>query len=407
MKIAILCRAYPPDIGGGGEISTRLLAEGLAVEGQSVHVVTFGDRSDPGPPENVGGGLTIHRLPPPRPYRSLRCIGQPLHRRLRWHAQQNFGRPPASVLRRLEAIGPDVVHTSTVEDFGFGVWRAVRRTGVPVIHTLRSWVLMHAHGTLFDNRRRRNRGPDILTPWRRRAADHVDGVVGLSRSILDGHRSRGFFPHAAAAVIGNPAGLNRRSVRRERSPNVRLGYLGRLSVEKGVVELCRAASGVDADGWELNIAGDGPETLKRRMREAAGGAPVRWVGRCDAAEFLSNLDALIVPSLWHEPFGRIIVEAHSMGIPVACLRRGGMPELVDPGVNGWILDRIDAASVDRVRREFGRFTRRDIVASASAFTVSRIARQYLAFYRTVLDRRDHQCRPASRGLAGPDCVRAA
>jgi glycosyltransferase involved in cell wall biosynthesis len=58
----------------------------------------------------------------------------------------------------------------------------------------------------------------------------------------------------------------------------------------------------------------------------------------DPIEFLRPLAFLVVPSLWDEPMGRVVPEAFSVGTPVLGARRGGIPEMVTPGVNGALFE---------------------------------------------------------------------
>lgn len=89
---------------------------------------------------------------------------------------------------------------------------------------------------------------------------------------------------------------------------MRFGYLGRIHPSKGVVELLEGwtQSRLGAQGHRLAIAGDIQEGFDRHdLLEAAG---VSFLGRVQAREFLDDLDVLMIPALWAEPFGRTIVE---------------------------------------------------------------------------------------------------
>ncbi|MHB1347692.1 MAG: glycosyltransferase, partial [Candidatus Humimicrobiaceae bacterium] len=65
---------------------------------------------------------------------------------------------------------------------------------------------------------------------------------------------------------------------------------------------------------------------------------INFLGFCDISNFLPKIDVLIVPSLWNEPFGRVIIEAYSFGVPVIGSNRGGIPELIEDGKTGFIFD---------------------------------------------------------------------
>jgi len=62
------------------------------------------------------------------------------------------------------------------------------------------------------------------------------------------------------------------------------------------------------------------------------------VGWMKPEEFYPTIDVLVVPSLWHEPLGRVVFEAYSYGVPVLGARRGGIPEIIDEGETGFVFD---------------------------------------------------------------------
>ena len=109
------------------------------------------------------------------------------------------------------------------------------------------------------------------------------------------------------------------------------------------------------------------------------------IGDSEKAAFFGDAAALLFPIDWPEPFGLVLIEAMANGTPVIAFRRGSVPEIVDHGVTGFIVDSIDEAvaavplakALDRVaiRRRF-----------EERFSVERMARDYLALYSAVLRR---------------------
>jgi glycosyltransferase involved in cell wall biosynthesis len=109
-------------------------------------------------------------------------------------------------------------------------------------------------------------------------------------------------------------------------------YVGRLTREKGVDTLLRAWG--DAS---LEIVGDGEE---RKNLERMAAPSVRFLGPVAAervTELLADARALLIPSR-SEGLPRVVVEAFAAGVPVAASRVGGLPELVDDGVNGLLVE---------------------------------------------------------------------
>jgi glycosyltransferase involved in cell wall biosynthesis len=164
-----------------------------------------------------------------------------------------------------------------------------------------------------------------------------------------------------------------------------LAFLGRVSPEKG---LERAIETARRAGMRLRIAAKVDSMDERYFRERIvpqmGGA-VEFVGELgerDKPAFLGNASGLLFPIDWPEPFGLAMIEAMSCGTPVLAWRNGSVPELVDQGITGFIVDSIDEAVAQlprlaalersQVRRRF-----------EARFLASRMAHDYLAVYRTL------------------------
>src|SRR6185295_20221227 len=67
------------------------------------------------------------------------------------------------------------------------------------------------------------------------------------------------------------------------------------------------------------------------------------IGETDKGEFLGNALALLFPIAWPEPFGMVLIEAMANGTPVIAFGRGSVPEIIDHGVTGFIVDSVDEA----------------------------------------------------------------
>ncbi|MCC7423625.1 MAG: glycosyltransferase family 4 protein [Planctomycetaceae bacterium] len=167
-----------------------------------------------------------------------------------------------------------------------------------------------------------------------------------------------------------------------------LAFLGRMSPEKGVdraIEIARKS------GMKLKIAAkiyidERPyfhETIEPLLNESRGFVEfIGEVGGRDKDEFLGNAAALLFPIDWAEPFGLVMIEALACGTPVIAWNKGSVPEVIDEGVTGFVVDSIDEA-VEAVSRAqwIDRRTCRDVFETR--FDSARMARDYVEVYRRL------------------------
>ncbi|HWG06339.1 MAG TPA: glycosyltransferase family 4 protein [Beijerinckiaceae bacterium] len=107
------------------------------------------------------------------------------------------------------------------------------------------------------------------------------------------------------------------------------------------------------------------------------------IGEHEKTDFLGGAQALLFPVDWPEPFGLVMIEAMSTGTPVIGWRRGSVPEIIDDGITGAVVETIDGAveAIGRVRNISRLAIRRQFEAR---FTASRMAQNYLNTYEALL-----------------------
>jgi glycosyltransferase involved in cell wall biosynthesis len=187
-------------------------------------------------------------------------------------------------------------------------------------------------------------------------------------------------------------GLPGNILRAHSRPEGYLAFLGRISPEKGPDRAIRIAQRA---GLPLKIAAKVDavdrayfETVVEPMLRAHSDL-VTFVGEISEAEksdFLGKAAALLFPVDWPEPFGLVMIEAMACGTPVIAFNRGSVPEVIEDGISGYIVEdeigaaaaarRLDRLNRDRVR---SRFERR--------FSARRMAEDYVAIYEAIASRR--------------------
>ncbi|HKB40138.1 MAG TPA: glycosyltransferase family 4 protein [Gemmataceae bacterium] len=168
-----------------------------------------------------------------------------------------------------------------------------------------------------------------------------------------------------------------------------LAFVGRTSPEKG---LDRAIAIARRAGLPLKIAakiypeerGYFAQVIEPLLR--AAGPAVEFIGEVGLLakdNLLGNARALLFPIDWPEPFGLVMIEALACGTPVIAWRNGSVPEVIDDGVTGFVVDDIDEA-VRAVGRVPGLCRRRCREVFEQRFSAQRMARDYLDVYRQVV-----------------------
>lgn len=166
-----------------------------------------------------------------------------------------------------------------------------------------------------------------------------------------------------------------------------LAFLGRVSPEKGLDKAIEIARRAD---MPLKIAAkvDRFDTayfehaikplLKAPMVEFIG-----EVGGADKDQFLAGAHALLFPIDWPEPFGLVMIEALACGTPVIAYPRGAVPEILDPGVTGFIVN--DVAQAVAAVKNIGTLSRRQCrKVFEQRFSTQRMTDDYLAVYQNLV-----------------------
>jgi glycosyltransferase involved in cell wall biosynthesis len=189
-----------------------------------------------------------------------------------------------------------------------------------------------------------------------------------------------------------------------------LAFLGRISPDKRVD---RAIEIAKASGVPLLIAAkiyDEDQAyfqgrIAPLLRESRSFVEfVGEVGGPHKDQFLSDALALLFPIDWPEPFGLVMIEALACGTPVIAWNNGSVPEIIEQGKTGFVVDSVDQA-VACVKRaeEIDRLACR--LAYETRFDSGRMAREYISVYRRVIAGLPGEAEPAA--FDGGLCARSS
>jgi len=163
----------------------------------------------------------------------------------------------------------------------------------------------------------------------------ADAIIAVSYFLKKTLISNGFNPRKIQ-VVYNPVIVNdQKEIEAENSPHIL--YVGRLDIKKGVEFLLRAMQQVcvKLGQVKLSIVGDGPDEEHFRLLAKSLHIDhcVEFLGRVSDGRLkrlYNSCRVVVVPSIWPEPFGRVIAEAVMHHRPVVASNVGGIPELINP-----------------------------------------------------------------------------
>jgi glycosyltransferase involved in cell wall biosynthesis len=334
----------------------------------------------------------------PRIYAHFGFADEPAWKKPIWHLQDHFDPRNRRIVRKvLQQFQPDFVHIHMLQGIGYNALEELIMRNVPTVYVLHDLGLACIRMSMFREGRdcakqctickvsglykariiRRFRRLGFCSPSRSNLANlaRVFPVKGIpSVSILNAN----MYPPPSET--------------RRQSAFVRILYVGRLHLSKGVHVLLAAASMLAAQyRFSVTIVGSGP--AERELHDMYADASwCRFTGFV-AQEAISNLmvnsDVMCIPSIWMENSPGVIAHALTLGLPVIGSNKGGIPELIRHGVTGLL---VEPGDLSAWRRALGSILelpsllerwRENALDGTSEFEQSRLGTQLLEFMHTI------------------------
>ncbi len=343
MKIGIISNLYPPYVRGGAEQVVVRTVEALTEAGHDVFVITTRPSKKKGVIRDKVSTERVYRFFPWNVYYTLKDYKFPWLIRLVWHMIDAFGQSGARhVSRILMQEKPDVVITHNLKGIGLTIPRAIQASGIPHVHVVHDLQLVVPSGLLFFGKEKRPRL--FETPYKiyraicRRNFARPDLVIYPSKYLSDTYHRYGFFRNAKTIVMPNPAPTFPEVARHDTDENIlKLLFVGQLGSHKGVRFLMEAFDTIPGEK-RLIIAGEGKRANDVKQK-ANHDKRIVYLGYISVDQLLNCFgiaDAVVVPSLCYENSPTVIYEALQAGVPVLASDIGGVGELVENGVNGYL-----------------------------------------------------------------------
>jgi glycosyltransferase involved in cell wall biosynthesis len=330
MRIVILANHFPPRWLGGSEIAAHYLAEHLSRRGHDVHVITHLDEGLAG--ESDENGFHVHRLPRP----AIRLAGAFVF----W--MNTFG-----TIRR---IRPDIVHSQSL---GVAVSALISKRVLKIPYVV--W----------------GQGSDVHLPdwstnrFSRTVIKNADAAIALTEDMRQAMRAR---YEREIAIVPNGIELGDRrtglSMQKTGGFERRIICVGRLYPVKGIQYLIQAMARIHGEmpGARLTLVGDGTERgeLEDLVDRLGVRECVTFTGRVPHEEvrgYLDRADVFVLPSL-SEGLPLTILEAMASGLPIVATKVGGVPDIVDEGMNGYL---VEPRNPDEIADRVSMLLRNDVV----------------------------------------------
>lgn len=278
-----------------------------------------------------------------------------------------------SISRLLDAVQPDIVHCRNIyHHLSPSILYELKQRGIPVVMTVADYKLVCPCYRLFRDGRpcKECKGGRYDNAVRNRCVKGSLAASVLSATEAYVHRFAGAYVRNLDAIL-SPSRFVRGILSEFGLPENKLDVVrhfldpaewtpstsstrpggrqyvvcfGRVSDEKGI-DVAIAAVG-KLKNVDLYVVGEGPEEpALRRLAEKVAPDRVRFLGYRqgdDLRGIIRGSLAVLMPSIWYEPFGLSIIESFALGRPVIGSRMGAIPELVTDGKTGWTFEVGDA-----------------------------------------------------------------
>jgi len=332
---------------GGAEYSVKKLAEALVASGHTVKVLCTGDKYQ----HETVEGVSVVRIVPNNVCRAIyldKCskVQKALHRIQDVYNRRNS----KEIEREIVEFDPEIIHSNGLYDITPVVWKIAKKRNIKVVHTLRDYYLCCPRVSMSCDKQPGGCSRPLLLckvhQWANmRSSLNVDIVTAPSKNTLDILIKRKFFKNAYSKVIANAIDFSEELLEdnlTRRMSKTKDGcsfvYLGTLSEQKGIRWLVESFNRLECRDAKLYVAGKGPlEDFV--MNATIDDERIQFVGflaENDMNALLARMDVVVCPSLWQEPFGRVVLDAYKNAMPIIVSDRGALPELVDNGKTGLV-----------------------------------------------------------------------
>ena len=348
MKICLISASvYSPSVFSGMETYMSTLPKKLAEKGHQVLMITTGPHSPRRASTEEIDGVKVYSFKPLNIYERSEFQGKPMFMKLLWHGFDLLWNPhPYAVIRGiLKREKPDAVQIHNYRGLSSSIFSAVKSLNIPLVFTVHDYSLMCPRSSLLRNSGEICNQPRFICKlYKALKGSAVDGKPDLvtvdTHFVSDKMKEQGFFKNVRTEKVPTtPIEVVDRAVEKDFDASDIL-FVGNLGRFKGAHILVSAFRQLENENARLHIAGAGPDESELKGMTADDSRIIFYglVPWEKLTELYQKASVTVVPSVFYEPLGFVILESFSNGTPVVASNIGGIPELVEDGYNGHLFE---------------------------------------------------------------------
>jgi len=333
MKILIVNTLYAPNQIGGAEKSVQTLAEKFTLLGHAVKVVCLGKENSNYEIANV----KVKVIKIKNNYWPFEKKNKSTYQKFIWHFKDSRNTSYNHDFKEIiKEFKPDILFTNNLSGFSTNIWAVAKSLGVKTVHSLRDYYLQCSKSTKFKNNLNCEEiclNCKILSNSKKKNSHQIDYLVGISKYILEDHIKNGYFKSVPKEVVFNGFNLKFNENKKRRNKAIVFGFIGQIKESKGIELILKCFSKITNCDWKLLVAGELDTTYLSHLNSLNNSSKVNYLGYVESDNFFKKIDILVVPSLWNEPFGRVVLESFINKTPVLASNVGGISELMSINKN--------------------------------------------------------------------------
>ena len=239
---------------------------------------------------------------------------------------------------------PDVVHVNNFKGLSLSVFSAAKRLNLPLVFTAHDYSLICPRANLLNGSGKICTVPSRLCKVYVKIQKYLvnnkpDVITAPSQFVIGKLKETGLFEDVKTMKL--PLGIELGDKKAEKDYDmIDVLYVGGLSRHKGVHILISAFKEIGSENIRLHIIGKGKDEDKFK-RMAASDQRIIFHGFVPDEELITlyrKVNVSVVPSIWYETFGLVIIESFKHGTPVIGSKIGAYPDLIKNGYNGFLFE---------------------------------------------------------------------